>query len=80
MKDHTAIPPLNRAQLIDDVFSLAHAKMLGYEVALKLIEYLGNTNEEDYIRSVAVGHISRIQEALTLNNDMDNYDNKLGVR
>ena len=41
------IPPVNRAQLLDDSLNLARAGVLTYDTALKLAEYL--VKEEDYI-------------------------------
>ena len=43
----TSIDRLNRAQMIDDSFSLARAGQLDYEVALRLSEYI--LYEKDYI-------------------------------
>lgn len=45
--DHTKIHLLNRAQLIDDAFSLAKSKHLSYDIAIKLIVYI--RNERDYV-------------------------------
>jgi aminopeptidase N len=41
------IPPVNRAQLLDDSLNLARAGVLTYDTALELAEYL--VKEEDYI-------------------------------
>lgn len=76
VRNFTAIPPLNRAQLIDDVFVLGHANILPYDVALNLIEYLGQTNDEEtYIRSVAAGHVNRIEQTIMLQS-FSNTDNR----
>ncbi|XP_029033388.2 aminopeptidase N-like isoform X2 [Osmia bicornis bicornis] len=45
--DYVNIPPINRAQLIDDAFSLAQADYLDYTTALSLTNYL--TKEVDYV-------------------------------
>nr|XP_019531217.2 aminopeptidase N [Aedes albopictus] len=45
--EHSSIHHLNRAQLIDDSLNLARSGHLGYDVALKLIQYL--TKEEEYV-------------------------------
>nr|XP_034185422.1 aminopeptidase N-like [Osmia lignaria] len=45
--DYANIPPINRAQLIDDVFSLAQADYLDYTTALSLTNYLNK--EVDYV-------------------------------
>lgn len=66
LMNHTAIPPLNRAQLVDDAFVLLRSNLTSYEVAMNLIEYLGKVEEEDYIRSVAVSHVNRIEQELIL--------------
>jgi aminopeptidase N len=41
-----AIPPVNRAQLLDDALNLARAGVLHYGTALELAEYL--VKEADY--------------------------------
>ncbi|KAI4503438.1 hypothetical protein M0802_001660 [Mischocyttarus mexicanus] len=46
-EDFTTIHPLNRAQLIDDAFNLAHAGLLKYNITLKLVKYLHK--ETDYV-------------------------------
>ncbi|KZS20695.1 Uncharacterized protein APZ42_012540 [Daphnia magna] len=66
IRNHTVIPPLNRAQLIDDVFTLCHVKTLPYEVSVRLVEYLGRAEEENFVRSVAVGHVGRIKQMMAL--------------
>lgn len=45
--DYTKIHVLNRAQLIDDAFSLAKSKHLSYDIAIKLISYI--KNEREYV-------------------------------
>ncbi|CAG0890180.1 unnamed protein product [Darwinula stevensoni] len=45
--DHTVIPTINRAGLLDDALSLARAGLLDYRVALNLTGYLGS--EKAYI-------------------------------
>ncbi|XP_071443368.1 uncharacterized protein [Hetaerina americana] len=45
--DYHNIPPVNRAQLIDDALNLARAGYLNYSVALNLTSYLDR--ESDYI-------------------------------
>ncbi|KAL8197337.1 UNVERIFIED_CONTAM: hypothetical protein K2H54_020589 [Gekko kuhli] len=45
--DHTVIPILNRAQLIDDAFNLARAKYISTELALNTTRYL--SQELDYL-------------------------------
>ncbi|CAL8350993.1 unnamed protein product [Merluccius merluccius] len=45
--DHQAIPIINRAQLLDDAFSLARAKVINTTLALRITSYL--SNERDYI-------------------------------
>ncbi|XP_060116224.1 aminopeptidase N [Heteronotia binoei] len=45
--NHTAIPILNRAQLIDDAFNLARAKYISTELALNTTRYL--SEELDYL-------------------------------
>lgn len=45
-KDFDQIPPINRAQIIDDTLNLARAKELSYSNAFDVTSYLGN--ELDY--------------------------------
>ncbi|KAJ9590170.1 hypothetical protein L9F63_016709, partial [Diploptera punctata] len=44
----TILPPVTRAQLIDDVMNLARAGHTGYDVALNLTQYLA-TNELEFV-------------------------------
>lgn len=45
--DHQLIPVLNRAQIVDDAFNLARAKMINTTLALRTTKYL--SKEKDYI-------------------------------
>ncbi|KAJ3593591.1 hypothetical protein NHX12_005925 [Muraenolepis orangiensis] len=45
--DHQAIPIINRAQLLDDAFNLARAKVINTTLALRITGYL--SKEKDYI-------------------------------
>lgn len=45
--NHQALPVINRAQIIDDAFNLARAKMISTTLALRTTKYL--TQERDYI-------------------------------
>ncbi len=47
MMDHTIIPPINRAQIIDDSMNLARSGLLDYATALNITLYL--TKERDYL-------------------------------
>lgn len=51
-EDFEAIHALNRAQLVDDSFSLAQAELISYDTAFRVIEYL--QQETDYIPWAAV--------------------------
>ncbi|XP_043210450.1 aminopeptidase N-like [Amphibalanus amphitrite] len=46
-EDHTAIHPVNRAQLVDDALDLARAGQLSYSTALSLVSYL--ERERDFL-------------------------------
>lgn len=46
-ENYTNINAINRAQLIDDAFTLSRSGRLQYEVVLKLFEYL--SKETDYV-------------------------------
>ena len=79
-RNHTVIPSLNRAQLIDDAFVMGHAGILSYEVAKRLIQYLAQADEKTYIRSVAAGHLNRMEQKMMLQFEItDKLDDKLAV-
>lgn len=61
MLNHTVIPKVTRAQLIDDAFTLALAGHLDYQVVVELIEYLSLVNDE-FVRSTSLFHLKLIQE------------------
>lgn len=60
-RNYTAIPYISRAQLVDDAFSLGHAKVISYDIAVQLIRYLARTDEESLIRRIVKAHIEYIQ-------------------
>ncbi|XP_067653117.1 aminopeptidase Ey-like [Haliotis asinina] len=45
--DHTVIPPVNRAQIIDDAFSLARVGLLNESIAFRTLGFL--RNDTDYV-------------------------------
>ena len=47
-KPETMLPPVTRAQLLDDAMNLARAGFVDYDVALNLTQYLA-TRETDLI-------------------------------
>ncbi|XP_058501683.1 aminopeptidase N-like [Solea solea] len=54
--DHKVIPVINRAQLVDDTFNLARAKIIPTVLALRTTEYLNK--ERDYMPwSSAIGNL-----------------------
>jgi aminopeptidase N len=61
MLNHTVIPKVTRAQLIDDAFTLALAGYLDYQVVVDLIEYLTLVNDE-FVRTTSLFHLKVIQE------------------
>lgn len=61
MINHTVIPKVSRAQLIDDAFTLAVAGLLEYETVLDLIEYLTLVNDE-FVRSTSQFHLQWMKE------------------
>ena len=63
-RNFSVIPIMTRSQLIDDLFTLGHAKFISYEVALKLISYLGDSDEESSVRKIAGDHVARIQQII----------------
>lgn len=46
-ENYTNINVINRAQIVDDAFTLARSGRLQYDIVLKLFEYL--SNETDYV-------------------------------
>ena len=52
---------ITRAQLIDDAFTLGHSKIISYEIASGLIEYLDNI-DDNLIRKIAKRHVESIKE------------------
>ena len=46
MRNYTVIPPVTRAQLIDDAFTLAMMQHIDYNVVLKLISNLTVFNDK----------------------------------
>lgn len=80
MRDHNAIPPLTRAQLIDDAFTLGHAQMIPFETALHLIEYMAYVDEVRYVRNAASVHVNRLLDDLSVNGGaLDTPSWKFGV-
>uniref|UniRef100_A0A0L8GQ56 Uncharacterized protein n=1 Tax=Octopus bimaculoides TaxID=37653 RepID=A0A0L8GQ56_OCTBM len=62
--DHKVIDVINRAQIIDDTWSLAKADMLDIKIALGTLEYLGK--EEELVPWVAASsHLYYIRTVLT---------------
>lgn len=51
-KDFKAIPPVNRAKLIDDALNLAMDQRLNYNTALSLLAYF--PKENDYLPQISV--------------------------
>ena len=61
LRDYTVFPFITRAQLIDDAFTLGHAKVITYDVALSLVRYLSNTNDDILVRRMVKNHIEYIE-------------------
>ncbi len=74
LRDHTVIPFTTRVQLIDDAFILGHAKVITYDIALSLIRYLSNTNEEALVRKMVKNHIEYIE---TVENSIKNPEKEV---
>jgi len=71
-ENHTNIPPLNRAQLLDDALNLARAGKLPYSVALYLTMYL--EHDKDYIPwAAALNALSFLDRRLTNNEGYDSF-------
>ena len=78
-ENHTNIPPLNRAQLLDDALNLARAGKLSYSVALDLTMYL--EYDKDYIPwAAALNALSFLDRRLTNNEGYDNFKVQLKPR
>ncbi|XP_046447507.1 aminopeptidase N-like isoform X2 [Daphnia pulex] len=71
MLNHTVIPKVTRAQLIDDAFTLAGAGYLDYQVVVELIEYLTLVNDE-FVQSTSLFHLKLIQERSRHNESLYN--------
>jgi aminopeptidase N len=67
--NHTVIPQVTRAQLIDDAFTLALAELMDYQVVLELIEYLTMVNDE-FVRSTAQFHLRWMKERTRQNGSL----------
>lgn len=65
-ENHTAIHVLNRAQLIDDAFTLARAGYLSYSIPLNLTKYLENENSVIPFYS-AMNRLSYLEERMPRN-------------
>lgn len=72
--DFEKIHVSNRAQLIDDAFSLAKAGKLNYSIALRLASYLTRENEYEpwYAAAKSFKYISRLLEAESKTNALQN--------
>nr|XP_014098415.1 aminopeptidase Ey [Bactrocera oleae] len=64
-RNHSGIPIINRAQLIDDLFNFARVGMLGYDKVFEFTEYL--TYETEYLPWYAFfSNLQRVAQRLTL--------------
>jgi aminopeptidase N len=73
---HNNIPPLNRAQLLDDALNLARAGKLPYSVALDLTMYL--EHDKDYIPwAAALNALSFLDRRITDNEGYENFQVQL---
>ncbi|KAJ8889377.1 hypothetical protein PR048_008876 [Dryococelus australis] len=71
--------PVSRAQLVDDVFALAGAGVVGYPLALELSRYL--TRETDYVPwYAALGAFTRLDARLRGAAHLHYHDFKMYVR
>lgn len=62
---HSGIPPINRAQLIDDLFNFARVGMLDYDKLFEFMEYL--QNETEYLPWYAMfSNMPLVAQRLTL--------------
>jgi len=70
------IPPLNRAQLLDDALNLARAGKLPYSVALDLTMYL--EHDKDYIPwAAALNALSFLDRRFTNTEGYNNFQVQL---
>jgi len=75
-ESHNNIPPLNRAQLLDDALNLARAGKLPYSVALDLTMYL--EHDKDYIPWAAgLNALSFLDRRFTNTEGYDNFQVQL---
>ncbi len=67
MINHTVIPQVSRAQLIDDAFTLVLIEQLDYNVVLNLIEYLTAVKDE-FVRSTVMFHLTWMEGRIMYRN------------
>ncbi|KAK4026306.1 hypothetical protein OUZ56_015313 [Daphnia magna] len=67
--NHTVIPQVTRAQLIDDAFTLALGEYLEYKVVLELIEYLTSVSDE-FVRATTQFHLKWMRERAKQNESL----------
>ncbi|XP_052085151.1 aminopeptidase N-like [Mytilus californianus] len=61
--DHTVIPPINRAQIINDAWHLAKSGDLATEIATQVLEYL--PDEDDYVPlKAAMSELNYLKDVL----------------
>ena len=64
INNHSIIPDLTRAQLVDDAFALASVDLLDYDVPLSLVEYLKSA-KDDFVLPTAVHHLNFMKQVAT---------------
>ena len=55
--NHSVIPVVTRAQLVDDAFALAEIGLISYDIPIKLTEYLDKEDQDD-IRQIVFSHLN----------------------
>jgi len=74
--NHSSIPVESRSQIVDDLFSFAHANMLDYVDVFKFVEYM--SKEVDYIPWYSAYHgMQRVAKRLTPK-QLPNFEKYLG--
>ena len=73
VRDHTVIPAVTRAQLVDDAFNLAQSRIISFEIPSMLTEYLTMTSDDSLIRQISNKHVGEMM-AMMEQEDLDDAE------
>lgn len=74
LDNHTAVHPLNRAQLIDDLGSLSRYGYVDYTVYLSLLEYIGLAESDYSVWGVVNKHLNFLYHKLRSSMEFGRYE------